>query len=90
MSKGCRAIVLGASLVVTAGVVDGTTVQLRVRNAMPDAPVAAPVETARLGHLGLSERAHMLGGTFRAGPTADGAYEIELRFPLSGAGTARD
>lgn len=80
----------GARVEVTAGVVDGTTAQLRVRNAMPEAPVAAPVETARLGHLGLSERAHMLGGTFRAGPTVDGAYEIELRFPLSGAGTARD
>jgi len=45
-------------------------------------PVAETRPGAGLGHLGLTERAHLLGGSFRAGADADGGYRIDLRLPL--------
>lgn len=74
----------GARVEVTAGVEAGETVVLRVVNSAPTGPRAPQIATARLGHRGLSERAHLLGGSFRSRAGDDGSYEIELRLPLSG------
>lgn len=71
----------GSHVTVTATSTDTGGVQVILRNAASPAPRPDPAPTARLGHLGLSERAHMLGGSFRAGPLADGGYEIDLRLP---------
>ncbi|MEV8240086.1 histidine kinase [Microbacterium testaceum] len=75
----------GARVNVTGEVEAGTTVVLRVHNSAPTRPGPPPVATARLGHLGLSERAHLLGGSFLSRAHDDGSYEIELRLPLSGS-----
>lgn len=74
----------GARVRVGASLVDGS-VLLRVSNGAPRERPAPMAATARLGHLGLSERAQMLGGTFRAGPEGDGGYAIELRLPVTGS-----
>jgi signal transduction histidine kinase len=36
------------------------------------------------GLIGLQERAHMLGGSFSAGPLPHGGYRVMARFPLAG------
>ncbi|MEX8059782.1 sensor histidine kinase [Microbacterium sp. 16-032] len=73
----------GARVEVTATSTDTGAVHVALRNAVSPEPHPDPAPTARLGHLGLSERAHMLGGSFRAGPLADGGYEIDLRLPAA-------
>jgi len=74
----------GARVEVTAEVEAGKTVVLRVVNSAPTEPLTPQTATARLGHRGLSERAHLLGGSFRSRAHDDGSYEIEMRLPLSG------
>ncbi|MDX2629491.1 two-component sensor histidine kinase, partial [Streptomyces scabiei] len=40
-----------------------------------------PLPGSRQGLIGLGERAELLDGTFRSGPTPDGGYEVSLRIP---------
>lgn len=51
-----------------------------VTNTAPTRP-AVPLPSSRQGLIGLRERAELLRGTFTAGPTAQGGYEVELRAP---------
>ena len=44
-------------------------------------PATARNEGGRFGLVGMRERAVALGGTFSAGPTADG-WTVEARLPL--------
>ena len=46
---------------------------------------AGPPEEGR-GILGMRERCELLGGDFRAGPTADGGFEVTARLPLAPTG----
>lgn len=74
----------GSRVEVTATISETGDVWVILRNSRPTRMVPDAAPTARLGHLGLSERAHMLGGSFRAGAAADGGYEIELHLPRGG------
>ncbi len=44
---------------------------------------APDVPSTRQGHIGLVERAELLGGTFEASPVDDGGYLIRLQLPLN-------
>jgi len=57
------------------------TLQLTVEN---DPPTMRPQEppSTRHGHVGLAERAELIGGSFEAGPTAEGGYLIRLLVPV--------
>ncbi|WP_406353643.1 histidine kinase [Streptomyces sp. NBC_01635] len=48
--------------------------------AVPDSTPCAP--GGGHGLVGLRERAHLLGGGFHAGPTADGAFVVRAYFPV--------
>ncbi|MER7109384.1 sensor histidine kinase [Streptomyces sp. NPDC000229] len=63
--------------------VDARTLRVEVRNTPPE-PTAPPLELPGGGHglVGLRERAHLLGGTFRAHTPAGGGFVIEADFPL--------
>jgi signal transduction histidine kinase len=56
------------------------TLNINVRNAAPES-VPEPIPGSGLGLAGLSERVTALGGTFAAGPTADGGFEIHAEIP---------
>ncbi|MFG1798539.1 sensor histidine kinase [Nocardia sp. NPDC049149] len=51
-----------------------------VTNTEPTRPAVA-LPSSRHGLVGLAERAELLGGTFRSGPTIDRGYRAELRLP---------
>jgi signal transduction histidine kinase len=70
----------GASVRVRCIVEDGNLV-LTVENGPSSRPPAA-VPSTRHGHIGLTERAEILGGRFDAGPTPDRGYEIRMVVPL--------
>ncbi|WP_197681551.1 sensor histidine kinase [Actinopolymorpha singaporensis] len=68
----------GATVEVVVGYrEDALTV--RVRNE--DAPRPAAGHSGGFGLVGLRERVHLLGGDFRAGPTARGGFEVFARLP---------
>jgi signal transduction histidine kinase len=56
--------------------------EVTVRNAGPDGPHPGLVPAGG-GHglVGLRERVTLLGGTFRAGPRADGGFEVRASLP---------
>jgi signal transduction histidine kinase len=56
--------------------------EVTVRNAGPDGPHPGLVPAGG-GHglVGLRERVTLLGGTFRAGPQADGGFEVRASLP---------
>jgi signal transduction histidine kinase len=56
--------------------------EVTVRNAGPDGPPPGLVPAGG-GHglVGLRERVTLLGGTFRAGPQADGGFEVRASLP---------
>jgi signal transduction histidine kinase len=64
-------------------VADAGRVTVRVVN---DPPAVAPVTDLSTGHglLGARERALAAGGTFRAGPTAHGGFELVAELPVEG------
>jgi signal transduction histidine kinase len=64
-------------------VADAGRVIVRVVN---DPPAVAPVTDLSTGHglLGARERALAAGGTFRAGPTAHGGFELVAELPVEG------
>jgi signal transduction histidine kinase len=69
----------GAAVVVGVDLTDGT-LRVRVHNGPPSAP---PDPTTGPGHgvEGMRERATLLGGAFRAGPTDDGGYVVSATLP---------
>lgn len=70
----------GAAVTVVGRVHEGM-VDVRVRNTAAVAP-ALTLPGSGLGILGLSERAHVLGGSVRAAGTADGGFETRVLLPL--------
>jgi signal transduction histidine kinase len=70
----------GASVRVTA---QRDTLVVEVRNGRADTrPPALP--SGGHGLVGLRERAGLLGGTFSAGPTAEGGFRVSATYPLAG------
>jgi signal transduction histidine kinase len=68
---------------VTVTVTDeGHDLRVRVTNTAP-ARSDEPTPGARLGLAGIRERAHALGGTVTAGPTADGGFELTATLPVA-------
>jgi signal transduction histidine kinase len=69
----------GAPVLVRVELTEGT-LRLRVHNGAPTAP---PDPTSGPGHgvEGMRERATLLGGAFRAGPTDDGGYVVSATLP---------
>jgi signal transduction histidine kinase len=59
---------------------DGTEFGVTVTNTPPTRP-SLPLPGSRQGLVGLRERAELLHGTFRSGPTPDGGYEVGLGIP---------
>jgi signal transduction histidine kinase len=59
---------------------DGTEFGVSVTNTPPTRP-SLPLPGSRQGLVGLRERAELLHGTFRSGPTPDGGYEVSLGIP---------
>jgi signal transduction histidine kinase len=57
---------------------------LSVRNGPARAAVAPPGPGPGHGVRGMRERVAMLGGALRAGPTADGGFEVSATLPLAG------
>ena len=70
----------GATVRVSGHVADGE-LEVQVRNSAPHMP-ALGLPGSKLGLVGLSERAHILGGSVTSGETADGGYETTLRVPV--------
>jgi signal transduction histidine kinase len=67
-------------------------VRVRTRSGSPFAEVEvtddgrarAGSTGSGLGHMGIRERAGLLGGTVEVGPRATGGYRVRLRVPLEG------
>ncbi|MDX3382596.1 histidine kinase [Streptomyces niveiscabiei] len=59
---------------------DASGFGVTVRNT-PATRASLPLPGARQGLIGLGERAELLGGTFAAGPTEEGGFEVSLRVP---------
>ena len=60
-------------------------IALRISNPAAGQPIPTLSERAGFGVAGMRERAELLGGTLRAGPTADGGFVVcaVLPFPAS-------
>lgn len=71
----------GAAVAITCTTVDRRLV-LSVANE-PSGGGPGDIPSTRYGHIGLAERAELLGGTFEAGEMPDTGYLIELVIPLS-------
>jgi len=54
--------------------------RVSVRNGPPSGRPTTGLPGGRQGLIGLRERAELLGGTLRAGPTSDGGYLVEATF----------
>ncbi len=60
--------------------VNAAAVVIRVRNGRPAAQTAPP--SGGYGLRGMRERVELLGGSFTAGPAADGGWEVVASLPL--------
>jgi len=63
---------------------DGAGFGVTVTNTPPTRP-SLPLPGSHQGLVGLRERAELLHGTFRSGPTGDGGYQVRLRIPAGSA-----
>lgn len=61
----------------------GAMVRLTVRNG-PARETIHPLPGSGIGLVGLSERAHLLGGTLDAGPTDGGGFALRFTVPAGG------
>ena len=59
---------------------EGEVVRLRVSDDGQTAPGAAP--EPGFGLLGMTERAHLLGGSLSAGPSPEGGWVVEAVLPV--------
>jgi signal transduction histidine kinase len=55
--------------------------RVSVRNGPPPGQPTTGLPAGGHGLIGLRERAELLGGTLRAGPTSDGGYLVEATLP---------
>jgi signal transduction histidine kinase len=62
--------------------------RVSVRNGPPPGQPTTGLPGGRHGLIGLRERAELLGGTLRAGPTSDGGYLVEASFQDTADGRA--
>lgn len=76
-----------ASVDVRVSVV-GDDLAVRVTNGPSVEAPAAQIVGAGLGLRGMRERAESLGGTFRAGPTDEGGWEVRATLPFDRTPTA--
>lgn len=61
---------------------DGDLLDVTVRNGPAVRGASAPgVASGGTGLVGLDERVRLVGGTLRAGPAADGGFEVAARLP---------
>ncbi|WP_091234154.1 sensor histidine kinase [Microbacterium sp. 3J1] len=60
---------------------EGDMLVVRVRNGTPSD--TSPATGGGYGLRGMRERVEILGGTFTAGPTSDGGWEVAAALPLS-------
>ncbi|MFF3374880.1 sensor histidine kinase [Streptomyces sp. NPDC002680] len=63
---------------------DGAGFGVTVTNTPPTRP-SLPLPGSHQGLVGLRERAELLHGTFRSGPTPEGGYQVRLRIPAGSA-----
>ncbi|MFC7343008.1 sensor histidine kinase [Saccharopolyspora griseoalba] len=70
----------GASVRVSA-VYSDDRVRLTVRNTAPRGPAELAGSGAGVGLRGLRQRVELVGGTFRAGPTDGGGFEVDAILP---------
>ncbi|MFB6722992.1 sensor histidine kinase [Kribbella sp. NPDC056345] len=61
---------------------NGTDIGVTVTNT-PSTRPSLPLPGSQQGLLGLRERADLLNGSLKAGPTAAGGYEVRLQIPLT-------
>lgn len=71
----------GAGVAVTCETIERNLVLTVVNEPSNDSPDDFP--STQHGHIGLAERAELLGGTFEAGETAEAGYQIRLVVPLA-------
>jgi signal transduction histidine kinase len=65
---------------------DGDQLHTTITNTAATRP-ALPLPSAHHGLAGLRQRAELLGGTLRCGPTPDGGYQLGLDLPIDGRTT---
>ncbi len=72
----------GAPVIVTV-VYGDEALRLRIVNGAATAPAATLATPSPAGHglVGMRERAEVVGGTLRAGPRADGGFEVDATLP---------
>lgn len=61
---------------------DSNRLGLTITNTAPTRP-SLTLPGSRHGLVGLTERAELLAGALRSGPTPDGGYRVELSLPIS-------
>ncbi len=59
----------------------GASIGVEVRNAAPSYRPVGAAPGSRLGLIGLTERATIVGGSLAHGPTADGGYRVTATLP---------
>jgi signal transduction histidine kinase len=72
----------GAPVTIRLSATDGYLV-VDVVNG-PGTPTTAPGSDTHQGLVGMRERATMLGGSLRAGPTPDGGFAVHVTLPVDG------
>jgi signal transduction histidine kinase len=70
----------GARVRITA-TADAEGVLVEVANSPATEAPSEPLPSAATGHLGLAERAALLGGALEKGPRPDGSYVLRMRLP---------
>jgi signal transduction histidine kinase len=69
---------------------DAAELRVEVHNDRPTAtPASAPGPSTGYGLVGTQERVHAAGGTFEAGPSASGGFDLIARLPLDPIDRAR-
>ena len=76
----------GATRITVVVDVDGERVRARIHDD-GSAPTSPNAETGGFGVTGMTERAHLLGGTCVAGPDPDGGWTVTAELPLAGVRT---
>ncbi|RLK59279.1 histidine kinase [Actinokineospora cianjurensis] len=64
-------------------VADADALVVEIRNDPPRRRHVGTLPSGGHGLLGLRERAGLLGGSFHAGPTDNGGFEVRARYPLA-------
>lgn len=70
----------GARVIITA-TADAQGILVEVANSPATEAPSEPLPSAATGHLGLAERAALLGGALETEPLPDGSYVLRMRIP---------